>query len=290
MYARSRPVPADGRPGAAAQPRRRRLRHGRVQPARAAAADPARGERGDRGRPAPAVGPAGARAGGRAPPDRARAARRGRPGADGRQDAAVASRGAARRAAGAPRSTRPGRSPTRRCSPSAQLSRLLHPPMLDDMGLAAALDWYLKGFAERTGVAIELRARRHGRPARAGGRDVPLPRRPGGHDQHRQARRGHVVPGLPAAPSRQRRADRRRRRAGVRPGDGAAPAPRGSACSASRSASRTPGGRSASRARPGRGTRMHGRAARPRRRRRRGPATAAGDDGRSRPRVDEASA
>ena len=36
------------------------------------------------------------------------------------------------------------------------LSRLLHPPMLDDMGLAAALDWFLKGFADRTGVAMEF--------------------------------------------------------------------------------------------------------------------------------------
>ncbi len=34
------------------------------------------------------------------------------------------------------------------------LSRLLHPPMLDDIGLAAAVEWYLRGFSERTGVAI----------------------------------------------------------------------------------------------------------------------------------------
>lgn len=33
------------------------------------------------------------------------------------------------------------------------LSRLLHPPMLDDMGLAAAVDWYLRGFAERSGLS-----------------------------------------------------------------------------------------------------------------------------------------
>jgi signal transduction histidine kinase len=37
-----------------------------------------------------------------------------------------------------------------------QLSRLLHPPMLDDMGLASALDWYLKGFGDRTGIATEF--------------------------------------------------------------------------------------------------------------------------------------
>jgi signal transduction histidine kinase len=47
-----------------------------------------------------------------------------------------------------------------------QLSRLLHPPMLDDMGLASALDWYLKGFADRSGIATEfLHAGMDDRPA-----------------------------------------------------------------------------------------------------------------------------
>jgi signal transduction histidine kinase len=32
------------------------------------------------------------------------------------------------------------------------LSRLLRPPILDDMGLAAAIEWHLRGFSERTGV------------------------------------------------------------------------------------------------------------------------------------------
>src|SRR6185295_5799851 len=32
------------------------------------------------------------------------------------------------------------------------LSRLLHPAMLDDLGLAATVDWYLKGFGKRHGV------------------------------------------------------------------------------------------------------------------------------------------
>jgi signal transduction histidine kinase len=36
------------------------------------------------------------------------------------------------------------------------LSRLLHPAMLDDLGLPAAIDWYLKGFGRRHGVRIEL--------------------------------------------------------------------------------------------------------------------------------------
>ena len=37
-----------------------------------------------------------------------------------------------------------------------QLSRLLHPPMLDDTGLAPALQWYLNGFADRTGIAATM--------------------------------------------------------------------------------------------------------------------------------------
>jgi signal transduction histidine kinase len=36
------------------------------------------------------------------------------------------------------------------------LSRLLHPSMLDDLGLPATVDWYLKGFGRRHGVRIEL--------------------------------------------------------------------------------------------------------------------------------------
>jgi signal transduction histidine kinase len=36
------------------------------------------------------------------------------------------------------------------------LSRLLHPAMLDDLGLGPAIDWYLKGFSRRHGLKIEL--------------------------------------------------------------------------------------------------------------------------------------
>lgn len=35
------------------------------------------------------------------------------------------------------------------------LSRLLHPALLDDMGLAAALDWYLKAFRRRHGLSVD---------------------------------------------------------------------------------------------------------------------------------------
>jgi signal transduction histidine kinase len=36
------------------------------------------------------------------------------------------------------------------------LSQLLHPPMLDDLGLVATLDWFLAGFSRRTGIAARL--------------------------------------------------------------------------------------------------------------------------------------
>jgi signal transduction histidine kinase len=36
------------------------------------------------------------------------------------------------------------------------LSRLLHPALLDDLGLPAAVDWYLSGFGKRHGIAVEL--------------------------------------------------------------------------------------------------------------------------------------
>jgi len=38
------------------------------------------------------------------------------------------------------------------------LSRLLHPALLDDMGLPAALDWYLKGFRRRHGLSVDYEA------------------------------------------------------------------------------------------------------------------------------------
>jgi signal transduction histidine kinase len=36
------------------------------------------------------------------------------------------------------------------------LSHLLHPSLLDDLGLPAAVTWYIKGFGKRHGVAVEL--------------------------------------------------------------------------------------------------------------------------------------
>jgi signal transduction histidine kinase len=36
------------------------------------------------------------------------------------------------------------------------LSYLLHPPFLDEMGLLSALRWYAAGFAERSGIKVDL--------------------------------------------------------------------------------------------------------------------------------------
>ena len=36
------------------------------------------------------------------------------------------------------------------------LSYLLHPPLLDEMGLASALNWFIEGFSKRTGIEVEL--------------------------------------------------------------------------------------------------------------------------------------
>ncbi|HKS75909.1 MAG TPA: PAS domain S-box protein [Terriglobales bacterium] len=37
------------------------------------------------------------------------------------------------------------------------LSHLLHPPLLDETGFASAAQWYVEGFARRSGVQVELR-------------------------------------------------------------------------------------------------------------------------------------
>src|SRR4051812_28326247 len=36
------------------------------------------------------------------------------------------------------------------------LSYLLHPPLLDQVGLASALEWYVDGFSKRSGITVEL--------------------------------------------------------------------------------------------------------------------------------------
>lgn len=37
------------------------------------------------------------------------------------------------------------------------ISYLLHPPLLDETGLKSAVDWYVSGFSERSGVEVDLR-------------------------------------------------------------------------------------------------------------------------------------
>jgi signal transduction histidine kinase len=38
------------------------------------------------------------------------------------------------------------------------VSYLLHPPVLDELGLIKAIDWYVEGFAKRSGIKVELHA------------------------------------------------------------------------------------------------------------------------------------
>ena len=46
---------------------------------------------------------------------------------------------------------------TKQCSDDLRtLSYLLHPPLIDEEGLASALRWYAQGFAKRSGIRIEL--------------------------------------------------------------------------------------------------------------------------------------
>lgn len=45
----------------------------------------------------------------------------------------------------------------RRCTAEIRtLSYLLHPPLLDEVGLASALSWYAQGFSERSGITVDL--------------------------------------------------------------------------------------------------------------------------------------
>jgi PAS domain S-box-containing protein len=43
-----------------------------------------------------------------------------------------------------------------RCSGELRtLSHLLHPPLLDELGLASAMNWYIDGFGERSGIKVQ---------------------------------------------------------------------------------------------------------------------------------------
>ncbi len=41
------------------------------------------------------------------------------------------------------------------------MSHLLHPPLLEEMGLASAIPWYVEGFTERSGIEVDLRMPGH---------------------------------------------------------------------------------------------------------------------------------
>jgi signal transduction histidine kinase len=41
-------------------------------------------------------------------------------------------------------------------SETRTVSHLLHPPLLDEAGLASAIQWYAEGFSERSGIQLEL--------------------------------------------------------------------------------------------------------------------------------------
>jgi signal transduction histidine kinase len=44
-----------------------------------------------------------------------------------------------------------------RCSKEIRtMSHLLHPPLLEEMGLASAIPWYASGFQERSGIEVQL--------------------------------------------------------------------------------------------------------------------------------------
>jgi signal transduction histidine kinase len=45
------------------------------------------------------------------------------------------------------------------------ISYLLHPPLLDELGLGSALRWYVDGFGKRSGIAVQLDFRGQGRLA-----------------------------------------------------------------------------------------------------------------------------
>ena len=36
------------------------------------------------------------------------------------------------------------------------MSHLLHPPLLEEVGLASAVPWYVEGFAERSGIKVDV--------------------------------------------------------------------------------------------------------------------------------------
>ena len=90
----------------------------------------------------------------------------------------------------------------------------LRPGLLDDLGLAAAIEWQAADFQNRSGIACKAHAggRRPGAGPRPG--DGALPDLPGDPDQHRPPCRGDARGGPPGAERGADRADRGRQRPG----------------------------------------------------------------------------
>ncbi len=112
-----------------------------------------------------------------------------------------------------------------------QLSHVLRPQMLDELGLEPTLRWLARTFQKRTGIEVEVTF--EGEVQRIGPdrRDARLPHRPGGPDERgaalrRRYRRGHDLAGSRAPRRPNRRSGSRvplrgpplraRRRAGLR--------------------------------------------------------------------------
>ena len=64
------------------------------------------------------------------------------------------------------------------------MSYLLHPPLLDEVGFACAAEWYIEGFAKRSGINVKADlAKSRWTTAQAGG-DCSVPRVAGVPDQY----------------------------------------------------------------------------------------------------------
>ena len=59
------------------------------------------------------------------------------------------------------------------------ISHLLHPPLLDEAGLCSAVRWYVDGFAQRSGIKVDLHLPEDFRPASGRNGDCNFPRDPG---------------------------------------------------------------------------------------------------------------
>ena len=59
------------------------------------------------------------------------------------------------------------------------ISHLLHPPLLDELGFAAAAKWYIEVFAQRSGIQVNLELSSDSRRLPRSVELPPLPGAPG---------------------------------------------------------------------------------------------------------------